>query len=79
MIRWFKSGNLPFPFVPWRGRCAVDTCDMSCYMWYKEWPQVAPDKKVQFMASLQANIDDGRWVEDTSLELDEYLQVDEGL
>ena len=77
MIRWFKSGIIP---SPWRGRCAVDTCDMSCYVWYKEWPNISGvHKRDVFISSLQNKIDSGRWVEDILLALDKDLLVDEGL
>ena len=77
MIRWFKSAV--DNFNPWRGRCAVDTSDVTRYIWYKKWPNLNPAKREEFTSSLQHNIDSGRWVEDESLALDKDLLVDEGL
>ena len=57
----------------------MDMCDVSCYIWHKEWPILAAHRSESFMSSLQANIDSGRWVEDTLLALDKDLLVDEGL
>ena len=74
MVRWFKSG-----YGNWRGRCVVDTCDTTYYIWYREWPNLVPEKKERFQTTLQRNLDRGTWVEDTSLALDKDLLVDEGL
>ena len=77
MVRWFKSGHPPG--FGWRGRCAVDTCNITHYVWYKEWPNLGGGKKDTFQRTLQHNIDSGRWIEDESLALDKDLLVDEGL
>ena len=74
MIRYFKAGE-----SRWEGRCSVDTLDPTCCIWHREWPIISSGPKLKFSSSLDCLLEHGYWVEDTSLELDVDILVDEGL